>query len=67
MKFEKKKAIKQQIEIGKQKFNINPMAGIKYLVDMELIENTPESVAKFLKENPEGIDKKLLGEFFGKG
>lgn len=68
MKFEKMKAIKQQIEIGKQKFNINPMSAIKYLVDVELIENnSPEAVAKFLKDNPEGIDKKLLGQFFGKG
>ena len=34
---------------------------------MEFVEHTPESIAKFLRDNAEGIDKTMLGEYLCKG
>lgn len=94
MKFEnkkKEKQLKQQLEIGKQKFNVDPemvplgvlhennsfffndfgirsqQQGIKYFLSMEVLEHTPESIAKFLRDNAEGIDKSILGSYLCKG
>lgn len=41
--------------------------GIKYFASMELLEHTPEGVAKFLIENAEGLDKVKLGQYLCKG
>ncbi|KAL6077477.1 Brefeldin A-inhibited guanine nucleotide-exchange protein 1 [Balamuthia mandrillaris] len=64
--FEKKKQLKQQLQEGIEKFNINPTKGIQYLEAAGILEHTPESVAKFLKENNEKLDKYQIGQYFGK-
>jgi len=66
-KFEKKKHIKQQLELGKEKFNVNASRGIQYLVETGLIEYSPESIARFIKDHGEELDKEQIGEYFAKG
>lgn len=50
--------------IGKKKFNIDPSKGINYLIEHEIIENTTESIAKFLYKG-EGLSKTAIGNYFG--
>ena len=45
----------KQMSIGRKKFNMDPKKGIEYLIENELLENTPESVAQFLY-NGEGTE-----------
>jgi brefeldin A-inhibited guanine nucleotide-exchange protein len=66
-RFEKKKHIKLQLETGKEKFNVNAFRGVQYLVDAGLIEYTPESIARFIKDHGEELDKEQIGEYFAKG
>ena len=40
-------------------FNTNPNLAIKRLIDLEYIENTPISIAQFLKKNKK-LDKKVI-------
>jgi hypothetical protein len=46
---------------------VAPKQGVQYLVDAGLVEYTPEAVARFLKEQGEGLDKVQIGEYFAKG
>ena len=41
--------------------------GVQYLVDAGLVENTPESIARFMREHNGELDKVQIGEYFGKG
>ena len=54
----------KQMSIGRKKFNMDPKKGIEYLIDNELLENTPESVAQFLY-NGEGLNKTAIGDYLG--
>ncbi|KAJ7989506.1 hypothetical protein DPEC_G00305250 [Dallia pectoralis] len=49
---------------GKKKFNMDPKKGIKYLVDHDLVEWTPEAVAEFLYKE-EGLNKTAIGNILG--
>jgi len=52
--------------LGTTKFNMNPRRGVEFLVTSGLITNTPSAFALFLLHT-EGLSKKKIGEFFGRG
>jgi len=54
----------KHFSIGKKKFNTNPKAGIKYLIDHQLLNNTPEAVADFLFSSKD-LRKTAIGEYIG--
>ena len=54
----------KQMLIGKKKFNMDPKKGIEYLLENELIKNTPEDVAFFLLKS-EGLNKTAIGDYLG--
>ena len=41
-----------------------PASGIQYLISKGIVRNTPESVARFLREQ-DGLSKLKIGEFVG--
>ena len=46
---------------GVKQFNLHPERGLKYLEENGFLENTPESLAKFLFRQ-ERLSKKQIGE-----
>ncbi|XP_060560230.1 cytohesin-1-like isoform X1 [Ruditapes philippinarum] len=54
----------KQISIGKKKFNMDPKKGIEYLIEHQLLQNTPEDVAQFLYAG-EGLNKTAIGDYLG--
>ncbi|CAF0837024.1 unnamed protein product [Rotaria sp. Silwood1] len=54
----------KQWMIGKRQFNENPKEGIRWLVDNNLIQNTPEHVATFLFQET-GLSKRAIGDYLG--
>jgi len=54
----------KQISIGKKRFNMDPKKGIEYLIEHDILENTPESIAKFLFDG-EGLNKTAIGDYLG--
>ncbi|XP_027056164.1 IQ motif and SEC7 domain-containing protein 1-like isoform X2 [Pocillopora damicornis] len=55
---------KLETRIGINHFNRKPEKGINYLVAHQVLEDSPEVVAKFLLSEP-GISKQKLGEYLG--
>ncbi|KAJ3670258.1 hypothetical protein LUZ60_010582 [Juncus effusus] len=62
--FEKAKAHKSTLETAVSEFNRKPSKGIEYLLSNKLVENTPSSVAQFLKNTPT-LNKVMVGEYLG--
>ncbi|XP_024177635.1 brefeldin A-inhibited guanine nucleotide-exchange protein 5 isoform X2 [Rosa chinensis] len=62
--FEKAKAHKSTLEAAISEFNRRPVKGVEYLRSNKLVENTPSSVAQFLKSTP-SLDKAMIGEYLG--
>eukprot|EP00795_Rhopilema_esculentum_P002260 gene2260-17870_t len=58
------KSRKWKYRIGINLFNSKPEDGIEYLVDNELIQNNPKSVADFLRKET-SIAKQKISEYFG--
>lgn len=54
----------RQISIGKKRFNMDPKKGIEYLIEHDILEYTPDSIAKFLLEG-EGLNKTAIGDYLG--
>lgn len=54
----------KQLSIGKKRFNMDAAKGIDYLIEHDILENTPESVAKFLFE-ADGLNKTAIGNYLG--
>ena len=54
----------KKIAVGRKKFNINVNKGLDYLVKNDLLNNTPEDIARFLYNN-EGLNKVRIGEYLG--
>lgn len=54
----------KMMSIGRKKFNMDPKKGIEYLIEKDLIQNTPESVAQFLYKG-EGLNKTAIGDYLG--
>ncbi|CAL8114232.1 unnamed protein product [Orchesella dallaii] len=49
---------------GVKKFNMDHKKGIEFLIEHDIVQNTPEDVAKFLKYG-EGLSKKAIGNYLG--
>ncbi|KAM7505722.1 hypothetical protein LguiB_004626 [Lonicera macranthoides] len=62
--FEKLKAHKSTMEAAISEFNRRPGKGIEYLISNGLLENTPVSVAQFLRNTP-SLDKAMIGDYLG--
>ncbi|KAK7363367.1 hypothetical protein VNO77_05507 [Canavalia gladiata] len=62
--FEKAKAHKSTLEAAIAEFNRKPTKGVEYLISNKLVENTPASVAQFLKNTP-NLDKATIGDYLG--
>ncbi|XP_059277441.1 brefeldin A-inhibited guanine nucleotide-exchange protein 5 [Lycium ferocissimum] len=62
--FEKLKAHKSTIEAAISEFNRKPTKGIEHLISNGLVENSPTSVAQFLKSSP-SLDKAMIGDYLG--
>lgn len=54
----------KQISIGKKRFNMDPKKGIEYLTEHDILQATPESIAKFLFEG-DGLNKTAIGDYLG--
>ena len=48
-------------------FNANPSKGVKYMVEIGLVKNTPSDLAKLLKDEEKGLDKQQIGEYLSGG
>lgn len=62
--FEKVKAHKSTMEAAISEFNRHPGKGIEFLKLNSLVENTPVSVAQFLRNTP-NLDKVMIGDYLG--
>ncbi|GMI89380.1 BFA-VISUALIZED ENDOCYTIC TRAFFICKING DEFECTIVE1, HOPM interactor 7 [Hibiscus trionum] len=62
--FEKAKAHKSTMEAAISEFNRQPVKGIGYLISNKLVENSPASVAQFLRNTP-SLDKGMIGDYLG--
>ena len=54
----------KQVSIGRKRFNMDPKKGMEYLIEHDIIQATPESVAKFLVE-VDGLNKTAIGDYLG--
>jgi brefeldin A-inhibited guanine nucleotide-exchange protein len=64
--FDRKQKIQEEIENGILKFNINSKKGLAYLSSLGHVEMTPKSVANFLHQYQERLDKTAVGEYLGR-
>ncbi|GAB1292096.1 Cytohesin-2 [Apodemus speciosus] len=54
----------RKMAMGRKKFNMDPKKGIQFLVEHELLQNTPEDIARFLYKG-EGLNKTAIGDYLG--
>jgi cytohesin len=54
----------KQISLGKKKFNMDYKKGMEFLIENNLVENTPDAVAQFLFSG-EGLNKTSIGNYLG--
>ncbi|KAK8814240.1 hypothetical protein WA158_008102 [Blastocystis sp. Blastoise] len=64
-RFDEKRRLQEEMATGFAKFNKKPRKGVEYLVSVGRIENTPESVAKFLFDYSEDLSKTVIGDYLG--
>lgn len=62
--FEKAKAHKSTMEAVISEFNRRPGKGVESLISNRLVENSPASVAEFLRNAP-NLDKAMIGDYLG--
>lgn len=62
--FEKAKAHKSSMESSISEFNRQPVKGIEHLILNGMVENTPASIAQFLRNTP-SLDKAMIGDYLG--
>jgi brefeldin A-inhibited guanine nucleotide-exchange protein len=63
-KFRKAKDHKLMLEEGRSVFALSHKKGLQYFINGGLVENTPESIANFLRTTP-GLDLTHVGEVIG--
>eukprot|EP01114_Cavostelium_apophysatum_P013913 TRINITY_DN3475_c0_g1_i1.p1 TRINITY_DN3475_c0_g1~~TRINITY_DN3475_c0_g1_i1.p1 ORF type:complete len:1736 (+),score=542.67 TRINITY_DN3475_c0_g1_i1:271-5478(+) len=63
--FTETKKYKHKLQQAIQKFSLSSKQGMKLLIEGGFVENTPESIAKFIR-TAEGLDKAAIGEYIGK-
>lgn len=54
----------RQLSIGKKRFNMDPKKGVEYLIEHDILDETPESIAKFLFDG-DGLNKTAIGNYLG--
>lgn len=54
----------KQISIGKKRFNMDPKKGIEFFIEHNLLDNSPDSIAKFLFDG-DGLNKTAIGDYLG--
>uniref|UniRef100_A0A671MMN9 Cytohesin-3 n=1 Tax=Sinocyclocheilus anshuiensis TaxID=1608454 RepID=A0A671MMN9_9TELE len=54
----------KQIAMGRKKFNMDPKKGIQFLLENDLLQQTPEDIAQFLYKG-EGLNKTVIGDYLG--
>uniref|UniRef100_A0A6I8NHD4 Cytohesin-2 n=1 Tax=Ornithorhynchus anatinus TaxID=9258 RepID=A0A6I8NHD4_ORNAN len=54
----------RKMAMGRKKFNMDPKKGIQFLVENELLRNTPEEISRFLYKG-EGLNKTAIGDYLG--
>ncbi|TRY78949.1 hypothetical protein DNTS_018827 [Danionella cerebrum] len=54
----------KQIAVGRKKFNMDPKKGIQFLLENDLLQQTPEDIAQFLYKG-EGLNKTVIGDYLG--
>ncbi|KAJ3440409.1 hypothetical protein M0812_14076 [Anaeramoeba flamelloides] len=60
----KEKKKKQSIQKGIELFNKKPNSGIKFMIDINELENTIEGITHFL-QNTQLLDLEMIGEYLG--
>ncbi|KAM7275135.1 hypothetical protein ACFE04_017001 [Oxalis oulophora] len=53
-----------EVEAAVHEFNKEPSKGVEHLITNKLVENTPPSVAHFLRNTP-SLDKGMIGDYLG--
>ncbi|KAK9804748.1 hypothetical protein WJX72_003264 [[Myrmecia] bisecta] len=56
---------KHSLEAGIALFNRDSLKGLASLIGSGTVGNSPEAIARFLRDNAAGLDKAQLGELFG--
>lgn len=64
--FDRKQKAQEEIETGILKFNQSSKKGIAFLAERGHLEMTPKSVAHFLRQYGEKLDKTAVGEYLGR-
>ena len=64
--FTRKQKVQEEIELGILKFNLSPKKGLAYLAAQGHLELTPKSVAKFLHQYKDKLDKTVVGDYISK-
>ncbi|GCB63788.1 hypothetical protein scyTo_0007435, partial [Scyliorhinus torazame] len=54
----------KQMAMGRKKFNMDPKKGIQFLIENDLLQNTPEDISQFLYKG-EGLNKTVIGDYLG--
>nr|XP_024388580.1 brefeldin A-inhibited guanine nucleotide-exchange protein 2-like isoform X2 [Physcomitrium patens] len=62
--FEQRRAHKLEVQEGIALFNKKPRKGIEFLIKVHKVGETPEEVAKFLRDG-NGLDKGMIGDYLG--
>jgi len=57
-------AKQKNMAMAKKKFNMDPKKGIEFLIQHQLVKETPEEVAQFLYKE-EGLNKTAIGDYLG--
>lgn len=57
-------AKQKNLAMAKKKFNMDHKKGVEFLVQQDLIKETPEAVAQFLYKE-EGLNKTAIGDYLG--
>lgn len=53
-----------KLQLGRKKFNMDPKKGIEFLVQEELLDDSPEAISQFLFRG-EGLNKGAIGDYLG--
>ncbi|KAK4744860.1 hypothetical protein SAY87_011172 [Trapa incisa] len=61
---EQRRAYKLELQEGISIFNRKPKKGIEFLINTNKVGNSPEEIARFLK-NASGLNKTLIGDYIG--
>jgi len=64
--FDKKQRLASELETGILKFNLSSKKGLQYLIQTDHIEQTPESVARFLHQHQDRLNKTVVGDYLGR-